>query len=98
MYLDMLADVKELTKELVGIPSVVTTKGEAACAQRIHAFYSKLPYFQEHPEYLLLQQTEDDAIERYNVLAMVKGTKGRSERTVLLLGHLDTVGVDDFGP
>lgn len=97
MYLKCFDDVKELTKELVRIPSIVKTEGETHCARRIHEFYSQLDYFKEHPEYLLLQQTEDDEIERHNVLAMVKGTKGNSNRTVILMGHLDTVGVDDFG-
>lgn len=97
MYLRCFDDVKELTTELVKIPSIVKTSGETDCAQRIHEFYSQLPYFKDHPEYLLLQQTENDEIERHNVLAMVKGTKGTSNRTVILMGHLDTVGIDDFG-
>lgn len=98
MYLNCFSDVKELTLELVRIPSVVKTSGEGDCAKMIHNFYNKLPYFQKNPEYLLLQQTEDDEIERYNVLAMVKGTKGVSQRTIILIGHIDTVGVEDFGP
>ncbi|MCK9526405.1 MAG: peptidase M20, partial [Limnochordia bacterium] len=97
MYLRCFDDVKELTTDLVGIPSIVKTNGEADCAKRVHAFYSELPYFRKHPEQLMLQQTQDDEIERYNVLAMVKGTKGSSKRTVILMGHIDTVGVEDFG-
>lgn len=97
MYLPCFDDVKKLTEELVKIPSIVKTSGEADCARRIHQFYRSLPYFQRNPEYLWLQRTEDDEIERYNVLAMVKGTKGGSRRTIILMGHLDTVGVDDFG-
>lgn len=97
MYLNCFADVKELTKELVRIPSIVKTPGEAECAKRIHQFYSELPYFQANPSQLMLQRTEDDEIERYNVLALVKGTKGNSNRTIILMGHVDTVGVDDFG-
>lgn len=97
MYLSCFDDVKELTKDLVRIPSIVKTSGEIDCARRIHDFYSKLQYFQQNPGHLLLQQTEDDEIRRYNVLAMVKGTKGSSNRTVIIMGHIDTVGVDDFG-
>lgn len=97
MYLKCFDDVKELTTDLVRIPSIVKTSGEADCARRVHAFYSKLPYFKKHSDRLILQQTRDDEIERYNVLAMVKGTKGSSQRTVILMGHIDTVGVDDFG-
>src|SRR5699024_2649218 len=44
----------------------------------------------------VLEQTLNDHRERYNVLAHVKGTKGESKRTVILMGHMDTVGTDDF--
>jgi arginine utilization protein RocB len=97
MYLNCFDEVKKLTTELVKIPSIVKTGGEAECARAIYEYYRGLPYFQENPDYLLLQQTENDEIERHNVLAMVKGTKGNSNRTIILMGHLDTVGVDDFG-
>ena len=97
MYLNCLEEVKNLTKELVSIPSIVKTSGETDCAKRIYEFYSELPYFKENPEYLIFQQTENDEIERHNTIAMVRGTKGNSKKTVILMGHLDTVGVDDFG-
>ena len=63
MYLPCFDDVKKLTEELVKIPSIVKTSGEADCARRIHQFYRSLPYFQRNPEYLWLQRTEDDEIE-----------------------------------
>lgn len=44
----------------------------------------------------MLEQTINDHRERYNVLCFVKGTKKKSDRTVILFGHMDTVGVDDF--
>lgn len=98
MYLNCFSDVQELTKELVKIPSIVKTSGEIDCAKKIHGFYQALPYFQQHSEYLSLQRTKSDEVERYNVLALVRGTKGTSNRTVILLGHLDTVGIEDYGP
>lgn len=97
MYLECFDEVKKITDELVRIPSVVKTSGEVDCAKKILEYYKALPYFKDNPEYLLMQQTENDEIERYNVIAMVRGTKGRSNKTVLLMGHFDTVGVDDFG-
>lgn len=98
MYLNCLEEVKKITKDLVQVPSIVkSNNGESNCAKKIYEYYSKLPYFHENSEYVLLQQTENDEIERYNVIAMVKGTKGKSNKTIILMGHLDTVGVDDFG-
>lgn len=97
MYLDCFEEVKNLTKELVRIPSIVKTSGEVDCAKYIFDYYKKLDYFKENPDYLIFQQTENDEVERYNTIAMVRGKKTESKKTVILMGHIDTVGVDDFG-
>lgn len=97
MYLQCYEEVKQLTKELVKIPSIVKTSGETKCAEKIYDYYSGLEYFKEKREYLVLQQTINDEVERYNTIAMVKGTKGNSKKTIILMGHLDTVGIEDFG-
>ncbi len=97
MYLNCYDEVKKITEDLIRVPSIVKTSGEKECAKKIMEFYNDLSYFKDNPEYLLMQQTENDEIERYNVIAMVRGTKGESRRTLLLMGHFDTVGVDDFG-
>lgn len=97
MYLQCYEEVKQLTKELVKVPSIVKTSGEIKCAEAIYDYYSRLGYFKENPEYLVLQQTINDEVERYNTIAMVKGTKGNSKKTIILMGHLDTVGIEEFG-
>lgn len=97
MYLKCFEEVKQLTKELVEIPSIVKTSGETKCADKIFQYYNDLEYFKKYPDYVLFQPTLNDEIERYNTIAMVKGTKGNSNKTIILLGHLDTVGVEDFG-
>ena len=97
MYLDCLETVKDLTKELVRIPSIVKTSGESDVARWICNYYLSLEYFKQYPEQVVLQETINDEIERHNAIAMVRGTKGDSNRTIVLMGHLDTVGVDDFG-
>lgn len=98
MYLNCFDEVKNLTKKLVNVPSIVRSNGgETNCAKKIYEYYLDLPYFKENPERVKMFQTLNDEIERHCVIAMVKGTKGDSKKTVLLIGHLDTVGVDDFG-
>jgi len=89
-------DVLFLTKQLVQIQSIVNTEGEREISQAIYTLISSYPYFMDHPDYLIKQQTIDDERERYNIIAFVKGTKKKNNKTVLLLGHLDTVGIDDF--
>lgn len=89
--------VLQLTDQLVKVESVVNTPGEIDVARALYELLSSLPYFQEHPDRLLLSRTVDDEVERYNVLAFVKGTKAADSRTVILMGHTDTVGIEDFG-
>lgn len=89
-------DVLNFTKQLVNIESVVNTDGEKVIAESLCNMISTFPYFLQNPGNLVLEQTLGDDQERYNVLAFVKGTKGKSNRTVILMGHMDTVGIDDF--
>ena len=98
MKLDCFEEVKRLTSEMVAIPSInKEPHGETAVARYVYNYFMDLPYFKAHPEQVICFQTKDDFVERHSTLAYVKGTKGTSNRTVILIGHIDTVGVDDFG-
>ncbi|MFD1739635.1 M20/M25/M40 family metallo-hydrolase [Bacillus salitolerans] len=89
-------EVLFLTKQLVSIESIVNTNGEKEMAQVLYTLLSSFPYFVENSSQIVMNQTQNDEQERYNVLAFVKGTKGTSNKTVILMGHMDTVGIDDF--
>jgi arginine utilization protein RocB len=89
-------EVLNITRQLVQIESIVNTSGEKTLAETLHGKIRNLPYFKQHPFRVTLAKTMDDERERYNVMAFVKGTKGENKRTVILMGHLDTVGTDDF--
>ncbi|MDQ0256850.1 arginine utilization protein RocB [Evansella vedderi] len=89
-------DVLFFTKQLVNVESIVNTEGEKEISQAIYTLISSFPYFKENPGFVIKQQTNDDSLERYNVIAFVKGTKAPSNKTVVLMGHMDTVGIDDF--
>ena len=98
MYINCYDEVKEITRDLVAIPSIVRERdGETNCARRIYDYYMSLAYFQKYPDRAKLLQTENDFVHRHSAYAYVKGTKGNSNQTILLIGHLDTVGVDDYG-
>lgn len=90
-------EVLELTKELVRHPSINGTIGERDIAYRIYDYFSECSYFREHPDHLRMVKTHRDERERYNVFALVKGGDASLEETVILMGHMDTVGVDDYG-
>lgn len=89
-------EVLALTKQLVRIESIVNEGGEKVMSQALYTLISSYSYFQDHLDHIIYQQTEDDDQERYNVIAFVKGTKTPSTKTVILMGHVDTVGIDDF--
>jgi arginine utilization protein RocB len=89
-------DLLFFTKQLVNIESIVNTSGEKEIAQVLHTMISSFPYFINHPSQVVKSQTVHDDQERYNVLAFVKGTKGTSQKTIILMGHMDTVGTDDY--
>jgi arginine utilization protein RocB len=90
-------EVTRLTKKLVSQPSIVGTPGEKDMAYLIWKILGEHPYFQDHPHHLRLVPTRDDDRERYNVMALVKGGSGEYRDTVILMGHFDTVGVEDYG-
>lgn len=98
MNLNSYERVKELTQNMVAIPSINKEPGgESAVARYVRDFYLSLPYFRKYPNQVNYFQTKEDFVERHSTMAYVKGTKGTSNRTVILIGHIDTVGVDDFG-
>lgn len=89
--------IKELTLDLVGIRSVVGTSDETLVSDRIKEILSPLPYFRENPENLFLVENVSDPLERKSLMAMVKGEKDENRKTVVLIGHIDTVGTSDYG-
>lgn len=90
-------EVFTLTKQLVQMKSVVNTAGEREISHAIYSLISTFPYFRENPKHLQRQKTLHDDVERYNIVSFVKGKKnGGSNQTVILLGHIDTVGTGDF--
>ncbi|SMO49484.1 M20/M25/M40 family metallo-hydrolase [Melghirimyces algeriensis] len=95
---DWKDQVFTLTKELIHHPSINGTIGERDMAYLIHDYFKELAYFKENPGHLRLVKTQGDERERYNVMALVKGGYDSIHgETVILMGHMDTVGVDDYG-
>ncbi len=90
-------EVYQLTKKLVEYPSIVGTFGERDIAYLIYEILQEVPYFLEHPDFLRMTPTRHDECERYNVLALVKGNQEKEAETVILMGHIDTVDVEDYG-
>jgi len=83
----------ELTKEL----SVVETLGELDSVQKIYNIFLEMDYYKENPNHIKFVDIVKDKLGRKSVLAILKGKKGNSKKTVLMIGHTDTVGISDYG-
>lgn len=90
-------EVEQILKDLIHQDSVVNSEGERKMAENVYHYLCELPYFQQYPERVELTKTYNESKLRYNVVAYVKGEAATLNDTVLLTGHLDTVGMDDFG-
>ncbi|MFT9818244.1 M20/M25/M40 family metallo-hydrolase [Lysinibacillus sp. NPDC056185] len=88
--------VLEVTNNLVQVESVVNTRGEIEIANKLYNEIRNIAYFKNNPSQTFISQTRNDEIERYNVFAFVKGTKDKSNKTVILMGHIDTVDIEDY--
>jgi arginine utilization protein RocB len=88
--------IKAKALELTKIRSIVGTKGEVDIAEKIYHDLAKLDYFQQYSQNIKLLPVKNDPIGRKNVLAYVEGKNGKSGKTVLCLGHIDTVGIEDY--
>lgn len=92
--------VEGLTRWLVAMESVVGTEGEVAIARQLFDLLASWPYFQQNPDHLRFSRTHDDTHVRYNVIALVRGQSApvTEASTVMLMGHFDTVDIQDYGP
>lgn len=93
----MKEEIISLLKQMVAIPSVNSTLGEKKIGEFIENYLREFPYFKLHPEYIYIQKLKNDPLERRSVIALIRGEKDSSDKAVILHGHTDTVGVEDFG-
>lgn len=100
MVKDLSKEIEKLTIELIKTSSINGTKGEKNMADKIYAHIKNIDYFKKHDKYCFQVPLIDDPYGRMNVFALLKGEKkslNSVTKTIILHGHMDTVGVDDFG-
>jgi len=93
---DLGERIKGLSLELTKIASVVGTQGEVDAALYIYDHFKKLDYFVQNPGNLRIKDVKQDPLNRKYVMAFMEGNMA-SSGTVLILGHIDTVGIEDYG-
>lgn len=82
-------------KRLVYVPSISGTESESLAAEKIFEILMEMPYFKANKNLVKLNKIEGDKCNRCFVTAMLNG-KGESKRTVILTGHFDVVGIEEF--
>lgn len=81
----------------MALNSINGTLGEGKKADYIKDMIKSFPYFQENPSHVWEQAIPEDPYGRKNIFAFIEGN-GESLNTVIYHAHLDTVGIEDFGP
>lgn len=84
-------DRETLLKSIVKRNTITHSQGEKEFPAFIKGKLQQLTYFQEHPDQLYLVDTED---HKQAVLAYYKAPS--SKKTITLISHYDTVGIEDF--
>lgn len=94
---EFAARIEELALDLTSQFSVLDTPDEIVMAEKVYGILAAMPYFQKHPELLRYVPLQGDSLGRKSVMAIVKGEKKPSAKTVVMIGHMDTVGISDYG-
>lgn len=90
--------LKDFLFELVSIPSINGTEGEIEIAKFIYDYLMKLRLDYNSDNFsVFLQDLKDDVLGRKNVIAVLKGKGGKSNKCIVFLSHFDTVDIEDYG-
>lgn len=85
-------NIEILCKKLVSIKSVNNLlDGETKIAKYIKDYFLKLAYFKKHSDQVI---TFDCDNNRHSTIAYLKG---KGKKTIILMGHIDTVDIKDYG-
>lgn len=88
----------KMIEELVSIPSVTESKNESLPGIWIKERLEKLPYFIEKKDHLIWMETPlEGSDEKLHSLVARVDASVPTDRTVLLIGHYDVVGVSVYG-
>lgn len=91
---------KDLLFKLVSIPSINSTQGEIKIAEFIYEYIvniKKSLNISDENYWIFLQEIKDDDLKRKNVICVLKGNKDVNNKAIVMLGHFDTVDVEDYG-
>lgn len=88
--------LKDTMLKIVQVPGISGTESENLTCNKIYEILSDIPYFKKHPDNLKKVEIEGDILKRFFISALVEGKKN-TKKTVILTGHFDVVGVEEYG-
>ncbi|MBI9100577.1 MAG: M20/M25/M40 family metallo-hydrolase [Spirochaetaceae bacterium] len=86
--------IEPLFLHLIASRSDTNTPYESFIEEIILNWLKSRPYFQKYPEYLGSKIIKGDPHNREIIWALLKG---ESRKTIILIHHHDTVGIEDYG-
>lgn len=89
--------IHQLTIDMVNCRSVVGTGDELVMSEMVYQLFASMDYWKENPHLLTRLPFSNDPLGRFSVVASLKGEKSCSDKTVVMIGHTDTVGIRDYG-
>jgi arginine utilization protein RocB len=94
--MDIGDKVKKILLDIAAVPGISGTKSECLTGEKIYEIIKEMPYFKKNPENVKLIPIESDIYKRPFVCAIFYSSK-KTDKTLLLSGHYDVVGVEEFG-
>lgn len=82
--------------QLLHVPGISGTRSEVLTAEKVLSLLEKMPYFQSHPAQLWRIPVPDDPLGRFDVAAYLE-LNPQAKKCVILSGHMDVVGVEEYG-
>lgn len=89
-------EIKNLLLEMVRQSSISNTEEAKLMSNKIVEILENIKYFKENQENIFVKTLDNDPLKRDFVAALLKGNND-SKKTVILMGHYDVVGVEDYG-
>lgn len=97
MYQNLKERIEEIVVQLVEEKSIVETEGEIDVSDKVYEIMSQMDYYKKYPEKLYFLPVKNDPWNRKTVVAVLNGEKAKTDKTVVFIGHTDTVGISDYG-
>ena len=82
--------------QLLHVPGISGTRSEVLTAEKVLSLLEKMPYFQSHPAQLWRIPVPDDPLDRFDIAAYLE-LNPQAKKCVILSGHMDVVGVEEYG-